>query len=303
MNIAGGIDLGGTKIEAQLFNESWHLTDKRRLLTPANYDDLLSAVCEQVNWLKRNSPNLPIGIAAAGLVNKLDGTSMAANLPSNGNNFVTDIEKLIDQKIMFLNDCRAFCLAEAALDVGSNTGTIIGLLIGTGIGGAIIVNGQLMNNGHGLSGEFGHLPLPAKLITDHNLPILKCGCGRMGCFETLGSGRGMERLAEHISGQKINAFDIDQARHSNNEAAKIWDLWCKINAELISILMSTVDPKTIILGGGLSQIPDLIPEIRTHLKALVWPGFQMPNLRLGTRGETAAALGAGLAAWKGQSNG
>ncbi len=297
MVIAGGIDLGGTKIEAQRFAGDWALQDKRRIDTPADYEGLLAAMADQIGWLRAAHPALPVGVAAAGLVNPADGRSIAANLSSQGRPFAADLAQRVGAGIVWLNDCRAFSLAEAVFGAGSDHGTMLGLLLGTGIGGAVTIDGRLINDGAGQSGEFGHMALPAALVARHKLPILRCGCGRDGCFETLGSGPGMERLAAHLLGRPVSARDIAAARQSDPRLGAVWDVWAEIVAALLHELSQVVDPSTVVLGGGLSQMPGLIPAIKAELARLSWPGFPLPAVRLAARGETAAALGAGYAAY------
>ena len=302
MGIAGGIDLGGTKIEAQVFDDDWRILDKRRVNTPSNYPELVAAIVDQVLWLRNENPGMPVGIATAGLINPTDGTAIAANLASNGKPFPSDVDKALESKVTWLNDCRAFSLAEAVFGAGSKQGVTLGLVLGTGIGGAVTIDGRLINDGKGQSGEFGHMPLPAWLVTKHNLPLVTCGCGRTGCYETLGSGTGAARLARHMTGREIDAKEIAKNHETSAEIAKIWEVWTEVNAAMIQELAFVVEPQTVVLGGGVSLAPGLVEALHAHLEQMAWPGFRPPTFRHGTRGETAAALGAGFAAWQENSD-
>jgi predicted NBD/HSP70 family sugar kinase len=296
VNGAGGIDLGGTKIEAQRFGSDWTLLDKRRVATPVDYEGLLFALADQVAWLRTGTSDLPVGIAAAGMLNPSNGHWIAANLPSNDRPFAADFARHVSPDVTWLNDCRAFVLAEAQFGAGAQAGVTLGLLIGTGIGGAITVEGRLVNQGAGQSGEFGHMAMSADLAQRYSLPVLKCGCGRMGCYETYASGPGMTRLALQMLNQDLTARDII-ARKSEPAIAKVWDVWCEINASMIYGLQTVVDPAAIVLGGGLSNVPELIPALERHLSRFNWPGFSLPRIETAQHGETAAALGAAYAAW------
>ena len=292
----GGIDLGGTEIEAQKFDADWNVSDKRRIETPTTYLELVAAVVDQICWLQKENPNLPVGIAAAGLSNPNSGTWISANLPANGMPFVQDVAKAAGGRYTWLNDCRAFTQAEAVFGAGQSKGTIVGLVLGTGIAGGVSIDGALINKGDGQSGEFGHMPISGAIIAAYNLPILKCGCGRFGCYETYGSGPGMERLAKHILGRDLTSREIEFGR-SNPDISRVWEIWCEINAALILTIMTTIDPRTIVLGGGLSKIPGIIEALESALKRVAWRELALPSIRLGTRGETAAALGAAYEAY------
>ena len=292
----GGIDLGGTKIEAQKFDANWNVADKRRIDTPTTYHELIAAMADQILWLQEGNPNLPVGIAAAGLENPTNGNWVSANLPANGMPFVQDVAKASGGQQTWLNDCRAFTLAEVIFGSGQSKGTIVGLVLGTGIAGGVSIDGALINHGDGQSGEFGHMPISGAIIAAHSLPIIKCGCGRFGCYETYGSGPGMERLAENLLGRDLTSREIALSR-ANPEISHIWEIWCEINAALILTIVTMIDPRLIVLGGGLSNILGIIEDLESALERSTWREFTFPFIRLGTRGETAAALGAAYAAY------
>ena len=237
-----------------------------------------------------------MGIAAAGLANPTSGTWISANLPANGMPFVQDVAKATGRQQTWLNDCRAFTQAEVIFGAGQSKGTIVGLVLGTGIAGGVSIDGTLINHGDGQSGEFGHMPISGAVIAAHSLPILKCGCGRFGCYETYGSGPGMERLAKHLLGRDLTSREIVFSR-IKPDISRVWEIWCEINAALILTIMTIIDPKIIVLGGGLSQISGIIEDLEKALVRSAWRELTIPSIRLGVRGETAAALGAAYAAF------
>ena len=132
MNIAGGIDLGGTKIEAQRFDHNWDIGEKCRIETPKTYPELLSAMAVLITWLKGDGTPLPIGVAAAGFINPTTGVSIAANLPSHGQKFHRDLEAEYSAAITLINDYRAFVQAEARFGSGSQTGCMLGIVLDRG---------------------------------------------------------------------------------------------------------------------------------------------------------------------------
>ena len=138
MILAGGIDLGGTKIEVQKFDADWNVAERRRIETPSTYIKLVAAVTDQVSWLRRYHPHLPVGIAAAGLKNPSSSTWISANLSANGMPFAQDVAKATGGRQTWLNDCRAFTQAEAIFGAGKAKGTVVGLVLGTGIALSLI---------------------------------------------------------------------------------------------------------------------------------------------------------------------
>jgi predicted NBD/HSP70 family sugar kinase len=210
--------------------------------------------------------------------------------------FAQDVAKATGEQQTWLNDCRAFTQAEVIFGEGQSKGTLVGLVLGTGIAGGVSIDGVLINNGDGQSGEFGHMPIPGTNIAAHTLPILKCGCGRFGCYETYGSGPGLERLAKQLLGFNLTSHEIISDR-THQEISRIWEIWCDVNAALILTIVTTIDPRTIVLGGGMSKISGLIEDLESALMRVACREFPLPSIRLGSRGETAAALGAAYVAY------
>jgi len=286
--IAAGIDLGGTKIEAQTFDKSWDRIDSRRISTPQTYDALLDALVELIEWCGAG----PVGVSAAGLVNPKTGITLTANLPASGKPFPQDVARLAGRHVGWVNDARAVILSEAVFGAGKDERSVAGLILGTGVGGGIAVDGRLLTGPTGTAGEVGHGPLPASITAQHNLPILNCGCGRSGCMETYLSGPGMVALAKALGTEMASPQEIAAAR------GKAWEVWCAIAAELILTMSLTADPDAIIIAGGLSNIPHLIEDLNGALTAAQFSGFGIPDIRRATLGDTAGASGAAYAAWR-----
>ena len=296
-HLAAGIDLGGTKIEAQVFDSDWNRVTSRRIETPQTYAALVDAVSGQIGWIEAQSPNLPIGVAAAGLVNPATGLALTANLPATGHPFPTDIARHSGRAITYINDCRAQALSEARFGAAKGFRTALSLNLGTGLAGGIVSHGNLLAGPTGLGGEFGHFALPAHIILAHNLPILPCGCGRSGCTETLIAGPGLSRIVMHLTRRALSPQDIVAHRSTDLQLAACWAIWCELAAELIHTLCLTVDPDCIVLAGGLSQAPGLIPDLTAALTKAALPGYGPPKILLAQGGDTTGARGAAYAAY------
>jgi N-acetylglucosamine kinase len=300
--IAAGIDLGGTKIEAQVFDALWQRVATNRIATPTSYDDLVQAMASQIAWATAQAGDVPVGICAAGLVNPATGLALTANLPASGRPFPADIAAAAGRPITYINDCRAQALSEAMFGAAKGFPVAMALNLGTGIAGGIVVDGRLLHSPSGTGGEFGHFPISAVPIVRHGLPVLPCGCGRTGCTETLIAGPGLVRLAHLKTGRDLTAQAIAAGRHADPDMAMVWAIWLELVTDLLVTLTLTVDPGCIVLAGGLAQIDGLLPELTASLQAAQLAGYAIPDLRLAQGGDATGARGAAYAAWRGASH-
>lgn len=293
-----GIDLGGTKIETQVFAEDWSVSHRQRIDTPQDYDALVAAMAGQIAWATGQDGTVPVGIGAAGLVSPITGEALTANLPATGRTFPADIEKAAGLTVTYVNDCRALTLSEAVFGVAQGLTPVVGLILGTGVGGGVAVNGVLVEGPGLFAGEFGHLPLPADQIDRYDLPLVTCGCGRRGCVETLISGPGLTRLAQHLTGLTLSPPEIASGRDSNPEVARIWQVWCELVADLLRTISLVTDPKAIVLGGGLSRIEGVANALFAATQNQMWAGYPAPEILIAEGGDASGARGAAYAAWR-----
>ncbi len=300
MVLAGGIDLGGTKIEATIFDADWAPIDSQRIATPRDsYADMLAALAAQTRWIidKTNRTDLPIGIGVPGRSDPDTGIALTANLPATGHPLRADLIAAVGRPVIFGNDCDLFAYSEAVLGAGAPYDTVFGLILGTGIGGGICHDNRLYQTRNGTAGEVGHLPLSARLAQEYGLPLITCGCGNRGCYETLGAGPGLTRLAKHLTGLDLQPREIAaNARSGDAEAAQIMQIWAQIIAELIGNLQRTIDPDCVVLGGGLSNIPGICQTITRALPKALLPGSKPPLITLARYGDSSGTRGAALAA-------
>lgn len=300
--IAAGIDLGGTKIEAQLFDAQWGQTGRRRIETPRDYPALVAALADQIRWTEDQAGRaVPVGIAAAGLINSDTGLALTANLPASGHPFPADINAASGRTVTYLNDCRALALSEATFGAAKGANPALGLILGTGLAGGVVLDGHLMPAHAFVGGEFGHFPLAAGPVQKHGLPILECGCGRKGCTETLLSGPGLSRIAAHVTGRSLTPEQILAARPTDAGMAQVWAIWLELATELLVTLCFTIDPQVVVLGGGLSKAPGLTDDLSAALRRAMLTGFRIPDIRLAQGGDASGARGAAYAAWQAEN--
>jgi N-acetylglucosamine kinase len=301
--IAAGIDLGGTKIETQLFDANWQRVASHRVPTPASYAALVRAIADEMAWARAQGALPPMGICAPGLINPVSGWALAANLPANGKPFPADITAAAGQPITYLNDCRAQALSEARFGAAKGRATALILNLGTGISGGIVMQGKLLPAATGTGGEVGHFALAAGPVVKHALPVLPCGCGRTGCVETLISGPGLARIALLKTGQSLTAKDISIHRHTSPALAAVWAIWIELVTEWLITLTLTVDPACIVFAGGLTLAPGLIEDVAGALQAAQLRDFAIPELLLAQGGDATGARGAAFAAWSATAKG
>lgn len=295
---AAGIDLGGTKIESTVFDADMAAIASRRRATPrGDYAQLLAAVEEEVTWLRTTATrlDLPVGIGIPGFVDPLSGVSISVNLASHGHTLAPDLAASAGGRIVSANDCKCFTLSEALGGAGRGYARVFGLIIGTGLGGGVCQDGRLELGLNGLAGEVGHYGLPAHLVIAHNLPLVACGCGRMGCTETLISGTGMARLAQSLIGVERTAVEI-AATPDDPSHARVLAVWTDLAAELIHAIQLHIDPDCIVLGGGLSNIAGLEVRLSAALDRIALPSVRRPVIMKPVFGDSSGGRGAALLA-------
>ena len=299
---AAGIDLGGTKIETQVFDDAWSVVARQRHETPKDYADLVDVVASQIAWAEAQAGEpIPVGIGAAGLVNPVDGLALTANLAATGHPFPADIAKAGKRPITYVNDCRALALSEAVFGAGKGHNTVMAVILGTGVGGGVCVGGRILQGPTMTGGEFGHTSAAANLVSQYDLPIVRCGCGRSGCIETYIAGPGLSRIAKHVTGETLSPQQIAVQR--DGKMLSVWQIWCALTADLLHTLTLVVDPDIIVLGGGLTQIEGLAEDLARAAQDAQLSGFATPPITLAQGGDTSGARGAAFAAWQAQQDG
>lgn len=297
--MALGMDLGGTKIESQLFAHDWRLVDRRRAATPDTYPALLQALAETVAWADGLAGGpVTVGIGAAGAVNPRNGIVLAANLAASGKPLPRDLEQMLGRPVTYINDSRALALSEAVFGVARDYPSVFALVLGTGVGGGHVRDGRLQGGSTGTGGEVGHMSAPAHLLQAHGLPVVDCPCGRRGCIETLISGAGMARLSKALTGRALSAPEVVVARADDPAVAAVWQVWCALTADLIQTLTLTLDPDCVVLGGGMSDIPDVVADVTAAVAQAQFGGFGSPVLLRADGGAASGARGAAYAAWQ-----
>jgi predicted NBD/HSP70 family sugar kinase len=269
--VFGGMDVGGSKIESCLFDEQFRPLEGRRVETAsATYEELLDRIVGEARWLDaRAGAAVDLGIGLPGLVDHATGRSLTSNVPATGRPLRADLIARLGRSVALANDCKCFALSEANGGAGEGSQTMLGMILGTGVGGGVTRQRRLMPGHNDLPGELGHIGIPGRLIAECGLPLVPCGCGRSGCYETLLSGPGLARLARRHDGAERSPAEIARLARSGDAAmAATMREWLTLLAELIHTAQCTIDMDCVVLGGGLSRIPEVAQSLADTYRAL-----------------------------------
>ncbi len=272
-----GIDLGGTKIEGLVLGPHGVENTRLRVPTPdASYEATLKGVLDMVAELeKRVGRRCTIGIAHPGAVSPATGLIKNANSTRlNDRPMKADLERALGREVRMQNDANCFAVSEASDGAAAGLGIVFGVILGTGVGGGVVIDGRPLTGAQAVAGEWGHNPLPHP--TDAERPGPKCYCGRVGCIETWLSGPRLEQQFVDKTGRKMRATDISEAALAGDaDAAAQIELYCDRLARALSGVINIVDPHAVVLGGGLSHMTQLYSRVPELWKRYV---FSEPDL-------------------------
>ena len=258
-----GIDLGGTKIEGVAMDDEGQELGRLRLATPRrDYEGTLTAITDLVRALEqRFGGPVSIGIGMPGII--APATGLVKNANSTwliGRPFDRDLERALRRPVRLANDANCFTLSEATDGAAAGASVVFGVILGTGVGGGLVIDGRILEGAHRIAGEWGHNPLPAP--ADDERPGPACYCGRHGCIETFLSGPGWAEDTARRTGQHVDAMAIAAAaRRGDMEAGSAVVRYIDRLARALATIINVVDPDVIVLGGGLSNIDALYEEV------------------------------------------
>ncbi len=288
-----GLDIGATKIAAGLLTESGKIIKKFILPTGAKkgkttiLENIIQAIKNVWHpWVKA------VGIGMAGQCNFKTGVFLSGpNFPKNFKNI--KIKKILEKKFgvptSLDNDARCFTLAESVFGAGKGYSNVIGLTLGTGVGSGIIINKKIYRGKDNSSGEIGHMTI------DASSPYI-CGCGNLGHFESLCSGKAMINFYKHLTGKTKNTFEIEKlAKKGEKEAKKVNILISKYLSIGLANIIHIFNPEIIIIGGGLAKIEEIWrPALQSVKKRLIYKSLKNTKIIIAKLGDNAGIFGAAL---------
>ena len=250
-NLRIGVDIGGTKIEALALDSGGREVFRRRIPTPrGDYEATVAAVVSLV----AEAGSGTVGVGIPGALSRATGRVKNANSTwLIGRSLKEDLERALKREIRLENDANCFALSEAVDGAGQGARVVFGVILGTGVGGGIVVDGRVLTGPNAIAGEWGHNPLP--LPTDADLPLPSCYCGRFGCIETYLSGPGLARDHQQITGARLAPEEIVSLQ---GESLRRYE---ERLARALAAVINLLDPDVIVLGGGMSNIERLYGEV------------------------------------------
>ena len=286
-----GIDLGGTKIEGVLLNSAGDIKRRERLPTPhEDYSGILDAISALIAVLT-DDKQIPIGIGTPGSVSPQ--SSMMRNSNStclNGKHLLRDLEQHLGRAVRLANDANCFTLSEASDGAGNDSPVVFGVILGTGVGAGIAVNSKLLQGPNGISGEWGHNTMPEVRGLKRGR---ECFCGRLDCVETWISGPGLAKTYATHSQKTLSAREIAALDASGESMARqVLDEYFEQLAGSLAAVINILDPDTIVLGGGVSNIERLYQEVYSRIEKYVFSDYVGTRIVKAHHGDSSGVRGA-----------
>lgn len=289
-----GVDLGGSKIEAAALDGAGKIVRRRRIATPAgDYAATVMTVRDLVVALESEmGERATVGIAMPGALSPATGLVKNANSTClNGRPFDRDLAAALGRELRFANDANCFALSEAVDGAGAGAAVVFGAILGTGVGGGVVVHGRLLTGPNAIAGEWGHSPLPWPGEAERLGPA--CYCGKEGCIETFLSGPGLAADHRRVTGTDGDAATI-AARAALGDAAAAATLGRYEDrlARSLATVINLLDPDVILLGGGVGQIGRLYERVPRLWRRYVFSDEVATRLSPPRHGDASGVRGA-----------
>ncbi len=289
-----GVDLGGTKIEAAAIDRDGVVHARRRIATPAgDYAGTIAAIAVLVRGIEDElGARMTVGVGIPGTLVARTGLVKNANSTCLiGRPLKDDLEVALGRKLRLANDANCFALSEASDGAAAGCKSMFGVILGTGVGGGVVIDGRIIVGANAITGEWGHNPLPWPRPDE--LPGARCYCGRSGCIETFLSGPGLVADHHRHDGAGLMAEHI-VAGAANGDAAcsATLDRYAERLARALAGVINVLDPDAIVLGGGLSTIASLYETVPRLWGQFVFSDEVITKLLPPIHGDSSGVRGA-----------
>lgn len=288
-------DIGGTSIDLAWFDADGAIARRDKVATPRDWAGFVAAFAAALDRV----PATSLALATAGLVDPADGRITSANVPAiHGRALAGELSAALARPVTAINDADAFVLAEATQGVAVGERWVFGIILGTGVGGGLVLDGRIVTGPGGLAGEWGHggVLRPAPGAADA-VPVFRCGCGRDGCLDTIGGARGIERLHRFLHGVDADSHAIAAAADARTAATA--EYWAMLLGGSLAMLLNTLPVGIVPVGGGLSHAPGLIARLDAAVRSGLLRGTDAPVVVPGRLGGDAGLVGAFVAGGNG----
>jgi len=286
-----GVDLGGTKIEAVVLAADGGIVWRERVPTPkASADTIYEAIAGLVARCEATlGATATVGIGTPGSLSPKTGLLRGSNtVVLNGRPVKQALEARLKRDVRIANDANCFALSEATDGAGKGAASVFGVILGTGVGGGVVINGQIVNGLHAIAGEWGHNPLPWP--QDDERPGHRCYCGKDACIETWLSGPGIG--ANFLDGKTAAINIVSQAASGDAVAVSYLQRVEDRLARALATIINVIDPDVIVLGGGVSNIERLYANVPPLLPKYVFSEFVETRLVRNVHGDSSGVRGA-----------
>jgi len=291
-------DIGGTAIKCAVATADGKISDLHRVPTPTK--DFAAFTDAMRTLIAAGGPTRGVAISIAGVIDPATGRIKCANIPCiDGRTLAADLTTVLGLPVWIINDADSFTLAEAHAGAGRGHSTVFGLILGTGVGGGLVIGGHLISGPGGFAGEWGHGPVAAQFAgtPPHSIPRYRCGCGQTGCLDTVGSARGMERLHLALHQSPLDSREIIAAWQAGDAGAeRTISCFIDLLSGPLAMLVNTVGASILPVGGGLANSAPLIARLDQAVRAAILRKTGAPIIVPGQSGVEPGLIGA---AWLG----
>ena len=260
-------DIGGSRIKAALSRGGAlePLGD-----TPTPKDDFAAFTAALGGFIQGHAPR-GVAISIAGVVDPDTEVMRVANIPcADGRRLAPDLQAALGLPVLVLNDGDCFAMAEARHGAGQGHRTVFGVILGTGVGGGLVIDGRLVTGPGGYAGEWGHGPVAKTQVEGITLPEFPCGCGLTGCLDAVGGARGIERLHQTLNRVETSSHAIlTDWQEGDRDATRTVAVWRALMAPPLAMILNTVGASVVPVGGGLSNVPALIATLDEAVRSMI----------------------------------
>jgi N-acetylglucosamine kinase len=272
-------DIGGSAIKGAVAHSAERIELLDRRATPLDDFDAFAATIRDVIGEAGGKPDR-IAISITGVVDPETKAIKCANIPCiDGRTLSADLSDILRLPVLVANDADCFALAEAGAGAGRGHRIVLGVILGTGVGGGLVADGRLINEDGGFAGEWGHGPAVASMAGTPPIaiPAFDCGCGQRGCVDTIGGARGMERLHQTLHDRTLTSEEVTTLwQQGDADAARTIDVLVDLVSSPLALTVNITGATIVPVGGGLSNVAPLIARIDTTVRSRILRKFDRP---------------------------
>lgn len=291
------LDIGGSTIKAaRAEGPEGALVHMGRHATPLDDFEAFSGLLARICRDSGAAADDPLSISITGVIAPETGIMTCANIPCiDGRTLAGDLAERLGRPVLISNDADCFALAEAHRGAGRGKRIVFGAILGTGIGGGLVIDGRAIMGAGGIAGEWGHGPVAATDTPFGPAPRFACGCGLAGCVDTVGGARGIERLYSHLHGESRDSRAITAAwREGDTKARQVMDMHLSLVAPPLALVVNIVGADIVPVGGGLANVPGLVERIDAEVRKLILRRSENPIVVPSHMGDNAGLVGAAI---------